>query len=107
MSLVIIDEQHRFGVSQRLKIRKKGKKVDTLLLTATPIPRSMMLTILGDISVSTIKNKPFQAKINTILKNEKNLSEVVSFIKNKTLSNQKVFWVCPKIEDEKSNNDSY
>ncbi len=106
LSFVIIDEQHRFGVSQRLKIREKGKKVDTLLLTATPIPRTMMLTMLGDISVSTIKKKPFNTKINTILKNEKNLSEVVSFVRNKILSNQKVFWVCPKIEDEKSDNKS-
>ena len=55
LSLVIIDEQHRFGVEQRMKMREKGNKVDTLLLTATPIPRTMMLTILGDISVSTIK----------------------------------------------------
>ena len=96
LSLVIIDEQHRFGVEQRVKITKKGSKVDTLLLTATPIPRTMMLTILGDISVSTIKKKPFNSKINTILKNEKNIKEVVSFIKNKILSEQKVFWVCPK-----------
>ena len=66
----------------------------------------MMLTMLGDISASTIKKKPFNAKINTILKNEKNLNEVVSFVKNKILSNQKVFWVCPKIEDEKSDNKS-
>ena len=62
--------------------------------------------MLGDISVSTIKKKPFNAKINTILKNEKNLNQVVSFIKNKILSNQKVFWVCPKIEDENSENNS-
>ena len=106
LSFVIIDEQHRFGVEQRMKIREKGKRVDTLLLTATPIPRTMMLTILGDISVSTIKKKPFDSKINTILKNEKNLNDVVSFIKNKLLSEQKVFWVCPKIEDEKSENKS-
>ncbi len=104
LSLVIIDEQHRFGVEQRLKIREKGKKVDTLLLTATPIPRTMMLTMLGDISVSTIKKKPFDARINTILKNEKNINEVVSYIKNKILSKQKIFWVCPKIEDEKLEN---
>ena len=106
LSFVIIDEQHRFGVDQRLKITDKGKKVDTLLLTATPIPRTMMLTMLGDISVSTIKKKPFNAKINTILKNEKNLDQVLSFIKNKILSNQKVFWVCPKIEDENEENNS-
>ena len=63
LSFVIIDEQHRFGVEQRMKIREKGKRVDTLLLTATPIPRTMMLTILGDISVSTIKKSRLIQKL--------------------------------------------
>ncbi len=106
LSFVIIDEQHRFGVDQRLKIREKGKKVDMLLLTATPIPRTMMLTILGDISVSTIKNKPFKTKTKTILKNEKNIKQVILFLKNRISEGQKVFWVCPKIEDENKENSS-
>ena len=106
LSLVIIDEQHRFGVEQRISIRNKGKKVDMLLLTATPIPRTMMLTILGDIAVSTIKEKPFKSNIETILKNEDNLEQVITFLNKKMLSGQKVFWVCPKIEEEDSENNS-
>ena len=77
-----------------------------LLLTATPIPRTMMLTILGDIAVSTIKEKPFKSNIETILKNEDNLEQVITFLNKKMLSGQKVFWVCPKIEEEDSENNS-
>ena len=100
LSYAIIDEQHRFGVEQRIKLRKKGNKVDMLLLTATPIPRTMMLTVLGDISVSTIHKKPFNSKINTILKNEENINQVISFLNKRIYLGEKVFWVCPKIDDE-------
>ena len=104
LSFVIIDEQHRFGVEQRIKLSRKGKKVDMLLLTATPIPRTMMLTILGDISVSTIHKKPFKAKTKTILKSEENISQVLSYLNKKISLGKKVFWVCPKIEDENQEN---
>ena len=83
LSYVIIDEQHRFGVNQRISIRNKGKKVDMLLMSATPIPRTMLLANLGDISVSTVKQKPFNTKINTILKSDRNIKKVISFIKKK------------------------
>ncbi len=103
LSYVIIDEQHRFGVEQRLKIRKKGSKVDMLLLSATPIPRTMLLVTLGDISISTIKEKPFTNKVTTILKSDKNLSEVIKYIKKKINIEHKVFWICPMIEESDSN----
>ena len=74
-----------------------------LLLTATPIPRTMMLTVLGDISVSTIHKKPYNSKINTILKNEDNINQVISFLNKRIYLGEKVFWVCPKIEDENLN----
>ena len=83
LSYVIIDEQHRFGVNQRINIRNKGKKVDMLLMSATPIPRTMLLANLGDISVSTVKQKPFNTKINTILKSDRNIKEVISSHKRK------------------------
>ena len=106
LSFVIIDEQHRFGVEQRIKLRNKGKQVDMLLLTATPIPRTMMLTVLGDIAVSTIKEKPFSSKTKTILKNENNINQVLSFLNNKISSGAKVFWVCPKIDNEETGYDT-
>lgn len=107
LSYVIIDEQHRFGVKQRLSLRNKGKKVDMLLMSATPIPRTMLLTNLGDISTSTVKQKPFKTKIRTILKSEKNINEVIKFIKEKIINN-KIFWICPLIEsiDEENNSAS-
>ncbi len=107
LSYVIIDEQHRFGVGQRLNIRNKGNKVDMLLLSATPIPRTMLLATLGDIKTSTIKKRPYKNKIKTILKSDKNITEVIKFIKNK-IYQSKVFWICPLIEDsdEKNNNSS-
>ena len=99
LSYIIIDEQHRFGVEQRLRLRNKGNKVDMLLLSATPIPRTMMLATLGDISVSTIKEKPFNNKVETILKTEKNIDQVIVYLKEKLKFNNKVFWICPMIED--------
>ncbi len=105
LSYVIIDEQHRFGVVQRLKIKKKGKKVDMLLLSATPIPRTMLLATLGDISVSTITEKPFNNKVNTILKSNKNINQIIKFLKIQLNKKNKVFWICPKIDaDEEKNN---
>ena len=105
LSYVIIDEQHRFGVNQRINIRNKGNKVDMLLMSATPIPRTMLLANLGDISVSTVKQKPFNTKINTILKSDRNIKEVISFIKEK-IKYGKVFWICPYIDSSTQENNS-
>ncbi len=102
LSYVIIDEQHRFGVEQRLKLRNKGEKVDMLLLSATPIPRTMMLATLGDISVSTIKEKPFNTHVRTILKTEKNISQVINYIEEQLKLKNKVFWICPMIETDEN-----
>ena len=77
-----------------------------LLLTATPIPRTMMLTVLGDIAVSTIKEKPLALRQKTILKNENNINQVLSFLNNKISSGAKVFWVCPKIDNEETEYDA-
>jgi len=105
LSYVIIDEQHRFGVNQRINIRNKGKKVDMLLMSATPIPRTMLLANLGDISVSTVKQKPFNTKINTILKSDRNINKVISFIKER-IKYDKVFWICPYIDSSTQENNS-
>lgn len=104
LSYVIIDEQHRFGVEQRLKLREKGEKVDMLLLSATPIPRTMLLAALGDIDVSTIKTRPFKNRINTVIKSEKNIDEVIDYLKRFLINNEKVFWVCPMIDDDDEEN---
>ncbi len=109
LSYVVIDEQHKFGVEQRLKLRDKGDKVDMLLLSATPIPRTMLLAALGDINVSIIRNKPFKSKIKTIIKSEDNMKKILLYLNKFLNKGKKIFWVCPMIEDEedlKSNVDS-
>lgn len=106
LSYVIIDEQHRFGVNQRLNFRDKGKNVDMLLLSATPIPRTMLLAALGDINLTTIKKKPFENKINTIIKSEDNIDEVILYLNTFLQDNKKVFWVCPMISDEDNSKSS-
>ncbi len=107
LSYVIIDEQHRFGVEQRLKIRNKGQSVDMLILSATPIPRTLMLATLGDISVSTLKQKPFNNTVKTILKSENNLNDILVYIDKEIKLNNKIFWICPTIEEKDEKSQSY
>ncbi len=103
LSYIVIDEQHRFGVNQRLSLRNKGHKVDMLLMSATPIPRSLLLASYGDIDVSTIKEKPkIRKETLTIVKPMKKTTEVIDAIKRAVNNNQKVYWVCPMIEEDEN-----
>ncbi len=100
LDYIIIDEQHKFGVQQRINLSTKGNDgTDVLLMSATPIPRTLILTKYGDMDISTIKNKPFKNKTLTILKPENKLDEVISFIKKKIEIGDQVYWVCPIIEE--------
>ncbi len=100
LGLVIIDEQHRFGVTQREALRSKGNNPDLLALSATPIPRTLSMTIYGDMDVSIINEKPAGRKpiITTKLSNARIL-ELVERIKTQIESGAKVFWVCPLVEE--------
>ena len=100
LGLVIIDEQHRFGVAQREALRSKGNNPDLLALSATPIPRTLSMTIYGDMDVSIINEKPAGRKpiITTKLSNARIL-ELVERIKTQIESGAKVFWVCPLVEE--------
>ena len=101
LGLVIIDEQHKFGVKQRSDLAKKGgDECDVLLMSATPIPRTMMMSLYGDMDISKITEKPAKRKkINTLSKPEKKIDELWPFIKKQILNNNQVFWVCPLIEE--------
>lgn len=103
LAYVIIDEQHRFGVSQRLNLIEKGKSTDTLIMTATPIPRTLSLTIYGDMEVSTIEEKPKNRKeiITTTLQKEK-FYDLITRMKEKIKSGEKIYWVCPLIEESEN-----
>src|SRR5699024_10648109 len=82
LGLVIIDEQHRFGVEQRRRLREKGLQPDMLFMTATPIPRTLAITAFGDMDVSVIDEMPAnRKKIETYWVNEKVLERVLNFIK--------------------------
>ena len=103
LGLIIIDEQHKFGVNQRKKLSDKGgNDCDVLVMSATPIPRTMMMTIYGDMDISLIKSKPKNRQpIKTYSKNETKINEVINFIKNEISKKNQVFWVCPLIKESK------
>ena len=103
LGLVVIDEQHKFGVKQRSDLAKKGgNECDVLLMSATPIPRTMMMSLYGDMDISKITEKTAKRKkIITLSKPEKKINELWPFIKKQILNNNQVFWVCPLIEESK------
>ena len=106
LGLVIVDEQHKFGVNQRKKLSEKGaSNCDVLVMSATPIPRTMMMTLYGDMDVTLIKSKPNNRKeIKTYTKDINKVNEVINFIKKEISNNNQVFWVCPLIEESKKIN---
>tara|TARA_A100001011_G_scaffold381745_1_gene450660 strand:+ start:325 stop:2379 length:2055 start_codon:yes stop_codon:yes gene_type:complete len=101
LGLAIIDEQHKFGVKQRSELAKKGGiNCDVLLMSATPIPRTMMMSLYGDMDISKITEKPAKRKkIITLSKPEKKINELWSFIKKQINLENQVFWVCPLIKE--------
>ena len=103
LGLIIIDEQHKFGVKQRKKLSDKaGKNCDVLVMSATPIPRTMIMTIYGDMDTSIIKSKPKNRKdVKTYSKNEKNIKDIIKFVDTQINHGNQVFWVCPLIEESK------
>ena len=103
LSLVITDEQHRFGVNQRANLKNKGLLPDTLYMSATPIPRTFALTIYGDMDITNIKTKPKGRKeINTIIKSEKELVSVYEMMKKEIDAGHQVYIVSPLIEDSEA-----
>ena len=97
LGLAVIDEQHRFGVHQRLQLSSKTKGCDVLVMTATPIPRTLALTCYGDMDVSRITEKPAGRKpIDTRLLPLEKLDELMMKLKSQ---NAQVYWVCPLVEE--------
>ncbi|MGL1894630.1 MAG: ATP-dependent DNA helicase RecG [Spirochaetaceae bacterium] len=99
LDLVIVDEQHRFGVNQRLALKNKGNDPDILLMTATPIPRTLTLTLFGDLDVTTIKTMPVGRKpIETHLARIGNEKKVYDFLFNELSKGRQAYFVYPLIE---------
>lgn len=100
LGLVIVDEQHRFGVSQREALRAKGNNPDLLALSATPIPRTLSMTIYGDMDVSIINEKPAgRLPIKTTKLSITRIEELVTRLRVQIEGGAKVFWVCPLVEE--------
>lgn len=100
LRLAIVDEQHRFGVAQRLELGSKGQAVDVLVMTATPIPRSLALAQYGDMDVSVLDEKPPGRKpINTALISDERMDEIVAHLRNAIDEGRQAYWVCPLVDE--------
>lgn len=100
LGLAVVDEQHRFGVRQRLVLGQKGKNTDVLVMTATPIPRTLAMTAYGDLTTSILDEKPaFRKEIKTALVNQERVDEVISRLKKVIADGQRAYWICPLVED--------
>lgn len=104
LGLVVVDEQHRFGVHQRLQLTKKGSAPDLLVMTATPIPRTLVLAAFGDMDVSRLTGKPAGRKpITTVAVSTERIGEIVQRVGKAMDGGDRVYWVCPLVEEsEKS-----
>ena len=100
LRLAIVDEQHRFGVAQRMELGAKGERADVLVMTATPIPRSLALASYGDMDVSVLDEKPAGRKpIKTVLVSSSRMDEVVGHLARAVAEGRQAYWVCPLVED--------
>ncbi len=103
LALAVVDEQHRFGVHQRLELARKGEAVDVLVMTATPIPRSLVLTYFGDMDSSELREKPAgRQPIDTRTLSLSRLAEVVDAVGRALAEGRRVYWVCPLVEESEN-----
>ena len=103
LGLAVIDEQHRFGVHQRLDLKAKGTSPDMLVMTATPIPRTLALTAYGDMDISIVDEKPKgRAPVKTVALPLSKLDEIISAIKRAIATGTKIYWICPLLEESET-----
>jgi len=100
LAFAVVDEQHRFGVHQRLMLAEKGAGTDVLVMTATPIPRTLTLAAFGDLDVSRLTEKPPGRKpVETRALPLSSLGQVIERVAAKSAKGERVYWVCPLIEE--------
>ena len=100
LGLTVVDEQHRFGVHQRLALSEKGNHTDLLVMTATPIPRTLVLTHFGDMAVSVLSEKPAgRQPIDTAVLNIAEYPRVLDRLQARIEEGAQAFWVCPLVEE--------
>ncbi|MFQ5490000.1 MAG: ATP-dependent DNA helicase RecG, partial [Phycisphaerae bacterium] len=99
LALVVVDEQHRFGVTQRAAIRRKGRQPHYLVLTATPIPRTLAMTVFGDLDVSVIRQMPpGRGRVETRLVRSSQIDEAWHFVRQRLSRGERAFVVYPLVE---------
>jgi ATP-dependent DNA helicase RecG len=103
LALAVVDEQHRFGVRERLALTAKGEAVDVLVLSATPIPRTLVLTYFGDMDVSELREKPAgRQPIDTRTLPASRLNEVIEAVGRALDKGKLVYWICPLVEESEA-----
>src|SRR5699024_11683864 len=113
LGLTVVDEQHRFGVKQRSKVLQKGESPHVLVMSATPIPRSLAMTLYGDLDISVMKEMPGGRKpIKTAVRTEKKREDIYKFVSRKLQKGGQAYIVYPLVEesekiDLKNANDGY
>ncbi|MBE7080038.1 MAG: ATP-dependent DNA helicase RecG [Clostridiales bacterium] len=101
LSFIVCDEQHRFGVAQRNALAEKGEGVDMLVMSATPIPRTLSLIFYGDLDVTTITDKPkARQEISTGIIPESKYDDMLEYVRRETAAGKQAYFVCAKIDDD-------
>ena len=101
LALTVCDEQHRFGVAQRSSLSEKGEGCDVLVMSATPIPRTLSLIFYGDLDVTTIKDKPVaRQEISTSIIPERKYADMLKYVAEQAREGNQTYFVCPKIEGD-------
>jgi len=103
LGLAVVDEQHRFGVAQRATLRGKGERPDVLVMTATPIPRSLALTLYGDLDVSLLDElPPGRTPVKTVARSEARRGRIYGFLREQVAAGRQVYVVCPLVEESEA-----
>jgi ATP-dependent DNA helicase RecG len=103
LALAVVDEQHRFGVRERLALTSKGEAVDVLVLSATPIPRTLVLTYFGDMDVSELREKPAgRQPIDTRAVPDSRIDDVIDAVGRALSQGKLVYWICPLVEESEA-----
>src|SRR5262249_19046666 len=103
LALVVVDEQHRFGVAQRATLRGKGERPDVLVMTATPIPRTLALTLYGDLDVSVLDElPPGRKRVLTLARGEESRQQIYGFVRGQIADGRQVYVVCPLVEESEA-----
>ena len=101
LAFIVCDEQHRFGVAQRNALAQKGEGVDMLVMSATPIPRTLSLIFYGDLDVTTITDKPkARQEISTSIIPQSKYDDMLSYVEKETRAGKQAYFVCAKIDDD-------